>query len=46
MVPAWVPLEEAVEAALSGRLSSPTAVVGVLAAEAARARGWSTLVPA
>ena len=32
-------------AALSGRLHSPTAVTGVLAAAAARARGWSTLEP-
>ena len=43
MVPVWVPLDEAVDAALSGRLHSPTAVTGVLAAAAARARGWSTL---
>jgi len=35
-----------VDAALAGRLHSPTAVTGVLAAAAARARGWSTLVPA
>ncbi|MBO3103028.1 NUDIX domain-containing protein [Cellulomonas fengjieae] len=45
MVPVWVPLDEAVDAALSGRLHSPTAVTGVLAAAAARARGWSTLEP-
>ncbi|WP_426595420.1 NUDIX domain-containing protein [Cellulomonas sp. McL0617] len=45
MVPAWIPLDEAVDAALGGRLHSPTAVVGVLAAAAARARGWSTLEP-
>ena len=43
MVPVWVPLDDAVDAALSGRLRSPTAVTGVLAAAAARARGWSTL---
>jgi len=43
MVPVWVPLDEAVDAALSGRLHSPTAVTGVLAAAAARARAWSTL---
>ncbi|WP_028048046.1 NUDIX domain-containing protein [Cellulomonas sp. URHD0024] len=43
MVPVWVPLDEAVDAALGGRLHSPTAVTGVLAAAAARARGWSTL---
>ncbi|MFI2751811.1 NUDIX domain-containing protein [Cellulomonas sp. P22] len=46
MVPVWVPLDEAVEAALAGRLHSPTTVVGVLAAAAARDRGWSTLRPA
>jgi ADP-ribose pyrophosphatase len=45
MVPVWVPLDEAVDAALSGRLHSPTAVTGVLAAAAARSRGWSTLEP-
>ncbi|HWJ83809.1 MAG TPA: NUDIX hydrolase, partial [Cellulomonas sp.] len=45
MVPVWVPLDEAVSAALGGRLHSPTAVTGVLAAFAARARGWSSLEP-
>lgn len=45
MVPRWVPLDEAVAAALDGRLHSPTAVTGVLAAAAARATGWSSLVP-
>lgn len=45
MVPVWVPLDEAVDAVLAGRLHSPTAVTGVLAAAAARARGWSTLQP-
>lgn len=45
MVPAWVPLDEAVEAVLAGRLHSPSAVVGILAAAAARDRGWSTLRP-
>jgi ADP-ribose pyrophosphatase len=43
---AWVPLEEARDAVLTGRLHNPTAVVGVLAACAARERGWSTLRPA
>lgn len=43
MVPAWIPLDEAVDGAFGGRLHSPTTVVGVLAAAAARARGWSTL---
>lgn len=45
MVPVWVPLDEAVDAVFAGRLHSPTAVTGVLAAAAARARGWSTLEP-
>ncbi|MGN8246327.1 NUDIX domain-containing protein [Cellulomonas soli] len=45
MVPVWVPLDDAVEAVLAGRLHSPTAVTGVLAAAAARARGWSSLTP-
>ncbi|MDQ0423682.1 NUDIX domain-containing protein [Cellulomonas iranensis] len=43
MVPVWVPLDDAVAAVLAGRLHSPTAVAGVLAASAARAAGWSTL---
>jgi 8-oxo-dGDP phosphatase len=46
MVPVWVPLDDAVEAALAGRIQSPTAVTGILAAAAARARGWDTLEPA
>ena len=43
MVPVWVPFDEAVEAALTGRFQSPTAVTGILAAAAARACGWDTL---
>lgn len=46
MVPVWVPLDEAVDAVLAGRLHSPTTVSGVMAAAAARARDWSTLVEA
>ncbi len=42
----WVPLEDAVEAVLAGRLHNPTAGIGVLAALAARDRGWATLRPA
>ncbi len=42
----WVPLDEAVDLVLSGRLHNPTAVVGILAAAAARAGGWSSLRPA
>ncbi len=44
MVARWVPLDEAVAAVLDGSLHSPTAVMGVLAAAAARAGGWSSLV--
>ena len=43
MVPVWVPLEEAVVAVLAGALQSPTAVAGILAAAAAKARGWAAL---
>lgn len=43
---AWVPLDEAVALVLSGRIGSPTAVTGVLAADAARRAGWSPLRPA
>ena len=42
----WAPLADLVDAVLAGRLHSPTLVSGVLAAEAARVRGWSTLRPA
>lgn len=42
----WVPLDEAVGKALAGELHNPTAVVGVLAAYAARDRGWTGLRPA
>ena len=45
MVPVWVPLDEAVAGALGDRFASPSTVVGVLAAAAARARGWETLEP-
>lgn len=37
MQTAWVPLEQAVQAVLSGALHNPSAVVGILAAHAARA---------
>ncbi len=45
MPTAWVDLDEAVMAALSGRINNAGAVVGVLALSAARDRGWSTLRP-
>jgi ADP-ribose pyrophosphatase len=42
----WVPLDDAVLGVLAGRLTAPLTVTGVLAAEASRSRGWSTLRPA
>lgn len=42
----WVPLDEARDAVLAGRIHNPGSVVGVLAAVAARDLGWSTLRPA
>lgn len=45
IVPLWVPLDEAVDAVLAGRITSPSAAVGVLAAGASRDRGWATLRP-
>jgi ADP-ribose pyrophosphatase len=41
----WVPFEEALAAALEGRLMNPTLVAGVLAAAAHRAAGWTQLRP-
>ncbi|HSL38638.1 MAG TPA: NUDIX hydrolase, partial [Arthrobacter sp.] len=41
----WIPLDAAVEAVLEGRLHNPSAVVGVLAAAAARADGFKNLRP-
>lgn len=46
MVARWVPLAEAATAVLAGDLHNPSAVVGVLAAVAARAEGWTNLRPA
>ena len=39
----WVPLDDAVDAVLSGRFSAPLTVAGVLAAYASRAGGWRSL---
>ena len=41
----WVPLQDAVRGVLEGRLTSPSTVIGALAAYASRATGWSTLRP-
>ena len=38
-------LDRAVDAVLAGDLHNPTTVAGVLAAAAARDRGWRTLRP-
>lgn len=46
MVAVWVPLDEALAGVLAGRFHNPSTVVGVLAAHAARARGWADLRPA
>ena len=43
--PLWVPLDEAVEAALAGRISNSATLVGLLAAYASRAGGWASLRP-
>jgi len=42
---AWVSLDDAVAAVLEGRLHNPSAVVGILAAAAARAGGFRGLRP-
>lgn len=39
----WAPLSDLVDAVLGGDLHNPSLVSGVLAAEAARQRGWRTL---
>jgi ADP-ribose pyrophosphatase len=41
----WVELDDAVQAVLSGRLHNPSAVVAVLAADAARRSGYASLRP-
>lgn len=43
---AWVPLEEAVSRVLEGKIHNPTAVMGILAACAARSSGFGRLRPA
>lgn len=39
----WVPLQECVDLVLSGNLHNPSAVVGILAAAAAKTGGWAAL---
>ena len=41
----WIPLDDAVLAVLEGRLHNPSAVVGILAAAAARADGFEEPPP-
>jgi len=41
----WVDLDQAHEAVLRGQLHNPSAVLGILTAHAARARGWDSLRP-
>jgi len=43
---AWVPLDEARDLVLAGRVGSVSAVCGILAAWSERQRGWSGLRPA
>jgi ADP-ribose pyrophosphatase len=45
MLVAWVPLEHAVDAVLSGRLHNPLAAMGLLAAVQARTRDFADLRP-
>lgn len=44
--PLWVDLDEAVQAVLDGRLHSPSAIAGILAAAAGRSTGYANLRPA
>ncbi|PQZ88635.1 ADP-ribose pyrophosphatase [Arthrobacter sp. MYb227] len=39
----WVPLDEAVDAVLAGRIHNPSAVAGLLAAVAARSKNYASL---
>lgn len=41
--PTWVALEDVVQAVIDGRIHNPSTVVGALAAERARARGYTGL---
>lgn len=43
--PLWVPLDDAADAVLAGRVSNGAAIIGILGAHAARARDWATLRP-
>jgi len=41
----WIGLDDALALVLAGRLHNPTSVTGILAAWAARSRGWRDLRP-
>lgn len=43
MIYAWVSLTEALDMVMAGRLHNPSAVLGILAAHAARGRYWEGL---
>ena len=43
MIYAWVSLTEALDMVAAGRLHNPSAVLGILAAHAARGRQWEGL---
>jgi 8-oxo-dGTP pyrophosphatase MutT (NUDIX family) len=43
MTRAWLPLDEARDLVLAGKLHNPASVAGILAASAARTLGWDTL---
>lgn len=45
IITAWVPLDEAVADVMAGRIQNPGAAIAVLAADAARRAGWTTLRP-
>ncbi|WP_402466213.1 NUDIX domain-containing protein [Isoptericola aurantiacus] len=45
IVTRWVALDDAVGLTLTGELHNPSAVVGILAAAASRAGGWTSLRP-
>jgi ADP-ribose pyrophosphatase len=43
--PLWVPLDDAVDAALAGRISNTATIIGLLSAQLSRQRGWASLRP-
>lgn len=45
MPAAWVSLDDAVAGVHAGRIHNPSAVVGILATDSARAQGWAPLRP-